>query len=120
MKAKEVLKLLGITRVTLMSYVKRGIIKAHKLPNGYYNYDSESVYMFLNGVHRYNVIYARVSTYKQKNDLIRQVNIIQKYCKSNDIKISNTFSEIASGIDLDRPQFSILLNDVIDNKIANI
>ena len=37
MKSKEVLKLLGISRVTLWSYVKNGTIKATKLPNGYYD-----------------------------------------------------------------------------------
>ena len=39
MKAKDVLKLLRITRNTLYNYVKRKIIKVHKLPNGYFNYE---------------------------------------------------------------------------------
>ena len=47
MKAKEVLKLLGITRVTLSSYVRTGVIEATLLPNGYYNYHDHSVYAFL-------------------------------------------------------------------------
>lgn len=120
MKAKEVLRLLGITRVTLSSYVKKGIIKVTKLPNGYYNYDDDTVYKFINGTERVNVIYARVSTYKQKNDLSRQINLLQQFCNKNNVKINNIYSEISSGIDLDRPQFSLLLNEVINNKIANI
>ena len=47
MKANEVLNLLRITRPTLTKYVKEGIIKTEKLPNGRYEYDTESVYAFL-------------------------------------------------------------------------
>ena len=57
MKSKEVLKLLNVSRVTLSLYVKSGLIKATKLPNGYYNYHSDSVYKLL-GKNRVNVIYA--------------------------------------------------------------
>ena len=34
MKAKEVLKLLNITRVTLCTYVRKGLIKVTKTPTG--------------------------------------------------------------------------------------
>ena len=37
MKAKKVIKLLQVTRPTLCSYVKRGIVKVTELPNGSYN-----------------------------------------------------------------------------------
>jgi hypothetical protein len=42
MKAKDVLTKLNITRPTLCSYVKKGYIKAYKLPNGQYDYDISS------------------------------------------------------------------------------
>lgn len=47
MKGKKVLKLLQVTRPTLCSYVKKGIIKTKRLPNGFYEYDEESVYKLL-------------------------------------------------------------------------
>lgn len=60
MKANEVLKLLRITRPTLTKYVKEGLIKVEKLPNGRYEYDSESVYSFLNkDMKRKTYIYGR-------------------------------------------------------------
>ena len=64
MKSKEVLRILGVSRVTLTSYVKKNIIKATLMPNGYYNYDDKSVYEFSHNHARINIIYARVSTYK--------------------------------------------------------
>ena len=44
MKAKEVMNILGISRITLYTYVKKGYIQVTKLPGGQYNYDSQSVF----------------------------------------------------------------------------
>ena len=120
MKAKDVMKLLGICRATLYNYVKNGLIKTTTLSNGYYDYDEHSVLQFIKKDNRTNVIYARVSTYKQKNDLITQINNINKFCNDNKIKIDKVFQEISSGIDLDRNQFSELMNDIFNHKIQNI
>lgn len=122
MKASEVLTLLNITRPTLCSYVKNGTLKVSRLGNGYYDYDKESVYKFLNKdeIHKYNVIYCRVSTHKQKNDLANQVLSLVEYCNDKDIKIDKIFQETASGIDFERKEFSKLINEVINGKINNI
>ena len=120
MKAREVMKLLNICRTTLYHYTKDNIIKHTKLSNGYYDYDEHSVLQFIKKDNRSNVIYARVSTYKQKNDLTNQINKLQTYCKDNNINIHQVYSEIASGIDLDRTELSKLLDDVFSYKIKNI
>ena len=120
MKSHEVLRLLGVTRVTLTSYVKSGKIKATMLDNGHYDYNAESVFAFLKKDCRYNVIYARVSTYKQKNDLKTQIKNINKFCLANDITIEKTFSEISSGIDLDRKELSKLLDEILAYKVKNV
>jgi predicted site-specific integrase-resolvase len=124
MKAKQVLKLLKITRPTLTAYVQNNKILVTKLPNGYYDYDDNSVYSFLGhpnpGSFKINIIYARVSTYKQKNDLGNQVIQLIDYCNSNNIKYDKVFQEIASGIDFDRTQFSELMTLVMSGKVNNI
>ena len=114
------MKLLNICRTTLYHYTKDNIIKHTKLSNGYYDYDEHSVLQFIKKDNRSNVIYARVSTYKQKNDLTNQINKLQTYCKDNNINIHHVYSEIASGIDLDRTELSKLLDDVFSYKIKNI
>jgi predicted site-specific integrase-resolvase len=68
MKANEVLKLLKISRATLFNYTRDG-----KLDNGYYDYDEESVFTVIKKDSRINVIYARISTYKQKDELQHQI-----------------------------------------------
>jgi predicted site-specific integrase-resolvase len=118
MKAKEVLKVLRVTRPTLTSYVKNGRIKTTKLPNGYYDYDEDSV-LKLAGItpQRKAVIYARVSTQKQKNDLQNQIDTVMKYANNNGYSISKVYSDIASGINYDRGQCIELLNEVLEHKI---
>lgn len=60
MKSNKVLKILRISRPTLSKYVKEGIIKAYRLPNGHFNFDEDSVYRFLNnGMDRKTYIYCR-------------------------------------------------------------
>lgn len=120
MKSKEVLKVLGVSRVTLNTYVKNKKIKVTKLDNGYYDYDDESVYKLIKKDVRESVLYARVSTHKQKNDLENQMNELIDYCKTNKITYNKTFKEIASGIDLNGKEVSTLIDDVLHYKIKSI
>ena len=122
MKAKEVLRILQITRPTLCKYVKEGIIKADKLPNGTYNYDENSVYAFMNKeISRKTYIYARVSTNKQKSDLENQINLLKQFCFSNGYKINGVFSDIASGISFEkRNDFFSMLDEIIQGKVERV
>ena len=120
MKSKEVLNLLKITRTTLTSYVKTGKIKTIKMENGYYEYDDNSVYKFLGYNDRFDIAYARVSTYKQKNDLENQIHNILNFTSSKNITINQIFKEVASGIDLERKEFLKILDLVKQNKVNRI
>lgn len=121
MKAKDAMKMLDVTRITLYNYINKGHIKATKLPNGYYEFDDESIFKFMKKDKRINVIYSRVSTYKQKNDLEKQTEFLTNYCKKNNITINKTYSEISSGIEFDdRKEFLKLFNEVIKYKIKYI
>lgn len=76
MKAKEIMTKLKITRPTLCNYVKKGYIKAHKLPNGQYDYDDSSIDVFRIG----NV----------SNSSLTGEEDILKECIKNSINIFNT------------------------------
>ncbi len=122
MKAKEVLRLLRISRPTLRRYVKNGIIRVHKLPTGYYDYNDEDVYRFLNkDVPRKNYIYARVSTKKQKKDLENQIEMLKTWCFNNGIKLSGIFHDYASGINFEnRKEFFSLLEEIMNYKVSKV
>lgn len=121
MKSKEVLKLLKITRPTLSKYVKTGKIKVIEGVNGFYNYNEEDVYKIINkDFKRTSVIYCRVSTNKQKQDLNNQKETLINYCNNNGIQINDEYLDIGSGINFDRKQFTRLLHDVIQHKISKV
>lgn len=122
MTAKEVLRILGITRQTLTKYVKTEVIRVEVLPNGRYDYNKEDVYKFLNkDVKRKTYIYARVSTSKQKKDLENQIELLKQFCFTNGYTISGVFSDVASGISFEkRKSFFELLDDVISGKVERV
>lgn len=122
MKAGEVLKLLRISRPTLTKYVKVGLIQVTILKNGRYDYDSDSVYAFLNkNVQRKTVIYARVSTSKQKKDLQNQVELLKNYAAMNGLQIGAVYQDIASGISFsNRKEFFEMLDAILAGQIAAV
>ena len=122
MKAKEVLKLLRCSRPSLTKYLKQGKLKAKLLDNGYYDYEEKSVYDFLNkDISRKTVIYARVSTKKQKNDLKDQIELLKNFGFQNGYTINEIYSDIASSITFEnRIDLFKLIDEIINNKIEKL
>ena len=121
MKANEVLDLLRISRKTLHVYASTGKIKFTVMPNGYY-YNDEDVYKLLNkDVKRKTIIYARVSTTKQKMDLENQIQQLKQWCFMNGYTINAIYSDIASGIYFEkRKGFFEMLDEIIDYKVEKV
>ncbi|MGN8368333.1 IS607 family transposase [Helicobacter pylori] len=121
MKSKEVLKILKISRVTLWKYVKSGKIRVKQEPNGYYIYNDSDVYS-LAGIEdgRLNVVYARVSTQKQKQDLQNQIENCISFINAKGISVDSIYSDIKSGMSLDRKGFMELLNAIMAFKIKAV
>ena len=119
-KAKEALKILGITSVTLNSWKRQGKIGFKQINKRKVLYDIESVLGKTNPDNKLNVIYARVSNTKQSDDLERQISIIKNYMSSNGLKIDKVYQDIASGMNENRKSFNKLIEDVCSNKIENI
>jgi len=116
MKAKEIMKKYDITRKTLSNWTLSGKIKYNLLPNDRYDYEPlENI-----SNEKVNIIYARVSTTGQKNNLKRQIERLNNYCSSNGFIIDQTLQEIASGMNYNRKQYNKLLNLILENKINNI
>ena len=120
MKAKSVLKILNITRPTLVKYHKTGLIKIDNVINRQYIYNDESVYSLLGCKkekhNKINVIYTRTSN-PPKKYLDEQITRVLNFCTSNGITIEKEFSDIKSGMNFDRKGFNDLLMEVIKGKI---
>ena len=122
MTAKEVLRVLQITRPTLTKYVKEEKIKVTVKGNGRYDYDADSVYKMLNkDIERKTYLYARVSTPNQRKDLENQIALLKNYCFQNCYIINGIYQDIASGISFkNREQFFAMLDDVLAGKVNRV
>jgi predicted site-specific integrase-resolvase len=59
----------------------------------------------------YTAVYCRVSTPKQKNDLLRQVEFVETFCAAKGWVINKIYKEVASGLNDDRKQLNLLLDN---------
>lgn len=122
-KPKEMAKRLGITVQTLRNWDNNGKLKAHRTPTNrrYYTEDQYQAYTGLqNSTKRLNVLYARVSTYGQKDDLQNQLAFIRQYANAKGMIIDQEFTDIDSGLNYKRKKWNQLLNMVMQDKINQI
>ncbi len=84
--------------------------------------DIQNIYKILNkGVKRKTVLYARVSTTKQKTDLQNQIDQMKQWCFMNGYTINAIYSDIASGISFEkRKGFFEMLDQIMDNKVEKV
>ena len=123
MKAKDVLKMLNITRPTLTKYVKENKIKVDSVINGHYVYNDESVYSLIGlkkeKQNRLNVIYARVSN-PPKKYLDKQLKRLINFCSEKGITIDKEYFDIKSGMNFERDQFKDLIQEIVKGNIELI
>ena len=67
-----------------------------------------------------NVTYARVSTAKQKKYLANQEQTLISYCNKNGIKVNKSYKDVASGMNFDRKQLKLLLDDILSYKVVKL
>lgn len=122
MKRNKVMTVLNISTATVDRWLRDGKLKATKQSNGHWDYDDEVVYKLAGDIdYRQTVIYSRVSTGKQKQDLNNQVEKLELFCAKQGWKIDDSISEIASGLTFDkRKLFFRLLDDIQNNKIKRV
>ena len=120
LKAHEVMKELHISRPTLKVWKDQNKIEYKKLSDKLYLYNVDSLNQHIKSENNKYVIYARVSSSKQKDDLNRQIQILKEYSLKNGHKIDNVFEDIGSGISSDRTGLNQLLNMVFKREIHTI
>lgn len=122
MRVKKAKTLLQVSIPTLISYREKGYIKATQNPyNGYWDYDEESIYSFLNKKDKRDiVVYGRVSTPKQSKDLENQINSLIEYANKNGYKVDAIYKDIASGLTYNRDDFKTLIKRVLKHEIKTI
>ena len=123
-KPKDFAELLGVSVKTLQRWDKDGILKANRTPTDrrYYTYDQ---YLQFKGIQTENdrrdvVIYARVSTRNQKDDLQNQVEFLKQFCNAKGMIVNQCMEEVGSGLNYNRKKWNKLLEEVMEHRIKTI
>lgn len=129
-KPGEVAKLLGVNPMTVITWDKQGKIifertssdKRIITKSNLINYLQSSNLLIMDKVIKKDVIYARVSTTKQKEsgDLERQVDSVLKLVATKNPQDLQIISEVGSGLNDKRKQLIKLLNMVMNEEINRI
>ncbi len=64
-----------------------------------------------------NIIYCRVSSNSQKEDLMRQVSAMESFCLSQGMAITEVVTEIGGGLNFKRPKFLSIIKSAIAGEI---
>ena len=123
-KPKDFAELLGISVKTLQRWDREKILIAKRTPTDrrYYTYDQ---YLDFKGVSKSTeskktIIYTRVSTNGQKDDLVNQKNFLMSFTSSKGIIVDEIIEDIGSGLNYNRKKWNKLLNECMENKISTI
>lgn len=116
------MSLLNISTSTVDKWLRNGKLKATRLPSGHWDYDDETVYQLAGYMdHRQTIIYSRVSTGKQKNELKQQIMQLELFCAGKGWVIDDSLSEIASGVAVEEQKMLFqLLKSVQHNKVKRV
>jgi putative resolvase len=111
---------------TLQRWDNDGTFKPAKYtPKGRKLYSHEQYLDFTNQnldnlINKSNIIYCRVSSFNQKNDLTSQLKFIEQYCTNNQIHVDDVYSDIGSGLNYKRKNFIKLINEITKHKINKV
>lgn len=123
MSPKEFAKRIGKTVKTLQRWDNSGKLIAHRTPTNRRFYTEQQYNDFM-GVatknDRVNVVYARVSTANQKDDLNNQVEFLKAYCNANGVIVNEVITDVGSGLNYNRKKWNTLLDNVIAGNVNTI
>jgi putative resolvase len=108
MKLSQYAKKVGISYKTAWRWYKAGTLDAYQTPTGMVVVRDPQAEK--SGIGRI-ALYARVSSADQKSDLDRQVQRLRDYAAARGYQVAKEVTEIASGLNDNRPKFLKLLAD---------
>lgn len=122
-KPQEFAEMIGVSVKTLQRWDKEGKLKANRTPTDrrYYTHQQYVDYMGDGNSKRgKTVIYTRVSTSKQKDDLQNQVEYLKQYANAKGIIVDEIFEDVGSGLNYNRKKWNKLIEDCMLGLIKTI
>lgn len=124
MRPHEFAEKLGVSVKTLQRWDKSGRLPAKRTPSNHRYYTTEDIAV-AQGLKsepeaRKNIIYCRVSSPKQKNELENQRIAMEAFFLAQGLVIDEIVCEIGGGLNFNRRQFLRIIFEALDGKVAII
>lgn len=122
-KPHEFAEMIGVSVKTLQRWDNEGKLKAFRTPTDrryythkqYVDYAGDS-----NTKHGKTVIYTRVSTANQKDDMANQVEYLKQFANARGIIVDEVFEDIGSGLNYNRKKWNKLIEDCMLGLIKTV
>ena len=121
----EAAKVLGVTTTTLRNWDRKGLLKPDELTRGgNRRYRLESLKNIKDDLHMVQdglktIAYARVSSHDQKEDLIRQVAVLESYCAKKGFEYE-VIQDLGSGMNYYKKGLTKLLNLILEGQVRRL
>ena len=122
-KPQEFAEMIGVTVKTLQRWDTSGKLKAYRSPTDrrYYTHKQYIEYTGeANSKHGKTIIYTRVSTTNQKDDLKNQIEFLKQYANAKGMIVDEIFEDIGSGLNYNRKKWNKLIEDCMQGGIKTI
>jgi predicted site-specific integrase-resolvase len=112
---------LGVSRETLRRWEQLGKITPERTPKGHRRYDLAGLYAGPRKKleKKHTIAYARVSSHDQKEDLKRQVALLESYCGSHGWTFE-IVQDLGSGLDYSKKGLRKLIQEICLGKIQRL
>lgn len=118
----EFAKRLGRSTATIRRWEKEGKLVAKRLPSGHRYFDESDVRAMMGGApeKKDTVVYCRVSSAGQKDDLASQVAAMESYCLAAAIPVDQWIQEVGGGMNFKRKHFLSIIDRIQRGEIARL
>ena len=115
---------IGRSPQTVRRWEREGRITARRTPTGQRYFDESDVLAVLrpgfDASARATVVYCRVSSPGQRNDLESQVSAMEAFCLGSGITVDEQITEVGGGMNLRRKKFTQLMDRIEDGEISRL
>lgn len=115
---REAAKTLGVSTDTLRRWEREGKIKSVRTSGNHRRYDSLSL-LNVQKDDAITVAYARVSSHDQKDDLVRQVGVLESFCASKGWTFS-VIQDLGSGMNYRKKGLVKLIKMICNGEVQRL
>ncbi len=118
----EFAELISKSVSTLQRWDRDGILIAKRTPTDrrYYTHEQYLEYTGRTAKDKKTVVYYRVSTHGQKNDMLSQKKALEEFCTAKGLAVSQWLHDIGSGLDYKRKHFLQIMKMVETGEVSEI